>query len=74
MIKKFNPKTASGEMAFIARQLQQTRYCKLCGKQMLQCSTNEDGSINYNLQWELENGVHYGCFAKFARENENAGT
>ena len=41
-----------------------TKYCKKCGRPLLPMATNEDGTVNYHVDFEQEVGMHYDCYQK----------
>ena len=48
----------------IKKQLEQVKYCLLCGRPVILASSTEDGGPNQNVQWEQEHSTHWACYQK----------
>lgn len=49
---------------YMKQRANNLRYCVFCGRPVLMASSNEDGKMNNNLEWEVNNSAHYSCYVK----------
>ncbi len=45
-------------------QMAPTKYCRICGREVLPYTMNEDNSVNEHLEFELLYNMHWKCYAK----------